>query len=199
MEYAVTEVKRSQLAPKYEAGTQALTGEQATYNKWYDSVPEDKPIRGFIVPTFSFLAVAFSTDDYDLAIVDIKRFDETTSTHKSLQEKDVITQAKLDKISGSHRPIALFPQASEVFTDGMYTIEVVFDLEFAGKIPEFANVTKEYDEFGDATRVSYELREYISLSQTTPFGKIAVVAGDMISLEESLIYQKEGHKLSIDA
>ncbi|NMU47302.1 hypothetical protein HKB10_02860, partial [Vibrio parahaemolyticus] len=63
----------------------------------------------------------------------------------------------------------------------------------AGKIPEFAqnatNVTKEYDEFGLISRVTYELREYITLSQTTPFGKIAVVAGDMISLEESLVYQ----------
>ncbi|MGF1747204.1 hypothetical protein [Vibrio cionasavignyae] len=81
VEYAVTEVKRSQLAPKYEADTQALTDEQVTYNKWYDSVLEDKPIRGFIVPTFSFLAVAFSTDDYDLAVADVKCFDEETSTH----------------------------------------------------------------------------------------------------------------------
>lgn len=180
VEYAVTEVKRSQLAPKYEAGTQALTDEQATYNKWYDSVPEDKPIRGFIVPTFSFLAVAFSTQEYADAIVKVTRFDEETGQHLNLQGKNTITQAQLDRNSDSHRPIALFPLASEVFIDGMYTIEVVFDVDLIDEIPEFAlnatNVTKEYDEFGDATRVSYELREFITLSQTTPFGKIAVVA-----------------------
>ncbi|MCV5927130.1 hypothetical protein OFO11_35080, partial [Escherichia coli] len=77
--------------------------------------------------------------------------------------------------------------------NGMYTIEVIFDQKLGVEIPEFAqnatNVTKEYDDFGIVTKVSYELREYITLSQTTPFGKIAVVAGDMISLEESLIYQ----------
>ncbi len=193
VEYAVTEVKRSQLAPKYEAGTQALTDEQATYNKWYDSVPEDKPIRGFIVPTFSFLAVAFSTQEYADAIVKVTRFDEETGQHLNLQGKNTITQAQLEQNSGSHRPIALFPLASDVFIDGMYTIEVTFDIELIDEIPEFAlnatNVTKEYDEVGLISKVSYELREYITLSQTTPFGKIAVVAGDMISLEESLIYQ----------
>ncbi|PMO47401.1 cell envelope biogenesis protein OmpA [Vibrio sp. 10N.222.52.B12] len=193
VEYAVAEVKRSQLAPKYEAGTQALPDEQVTYNKWYDSVPEDESIRGFIVPTFSFLAVVFSTQEYADAIVKVTRFDEESGQHLNLQDEEIITQAQLDRNSDSHRPIALFPLASEVFTDGMYTIEVVFDVDLIDEIPEFAqnatNVTKEYDEFGDATRVSYELREYITLSQTTPFGKIAVVAGDMISLEESLIYQ----------
>lgn len=193
IEYKVTTLKRSQLAPKYREGSLPLTHEQIRYNKWYDSIPENEDIRGFIVPTFSFLAVAFSTEEYADAVVKVRRFDEKNGKHLSLQDEKVITQALLNKTTGSQRPIALFPLASEDFIDGMYTIEVIFDQDLTGDIPVFAanatNVVKQYSKLGTLIKVSYELREYIALSQTTPFGKIAVITGDMISLEESLIYQ----------
>ncbi len=189
--FAVTEIAPSQLAAKYENETgKTLTDAETAYNQWLDGLDTSKPLKGFLLPTFAFCGVVFSTPDYAKAKVSLLRFAGDENGSEELIGKAI---AEWDEDSQSKRPCALLPIDPEKFQDGMYTIRVEFILDDIQEMPSFLNdvsdVTKEYDDIGALISVTYELREYISLSQTAAFGKLAVVCGDMISLEESLMYQ----------
>ncbi|PKF50039.1 cell envelope biogenesis protein OmpA [Enterovibrio nigricans] len=96
----------------------------------------------------------------------------------------------IDEETDQHFPCALFHLDPAEFEEGLYSIRVTFDPSKMDVIPDFvkkANIKEIEIDF--LTGYQYELREMIRFAPHTPLGKIAIVSGDMISLEESLVYQ----------
>ncbi|CED60760.1 Putative uncharacterized protein [Moritella viscosa] len=198
--FNVTTVALKQLAPAYKKKSDdSLTQEQQSYNTWLNEVQNrGEPIKGFLLPTVATCAVMFSHADYTNAQVTLQRFD----VNEDAANKDIINNGQYTDIgsptfatvlpdSDSNHPCALFNVDADSFENGYYSIKVLFDPDFNdGRIPDSikeSNIEKISDTV--KTMYQYELREYIEFNQQTPMGKFAIVSGDMISLEETLIYQ----------
>lgn len=193
----LTEVSLEQLAEPYEpAENGQLTEEQANYNMWYKEVSElEQPLKGFVLPVVASCAVVFSNRGYENATVTLQKFDSSKEGggYKTIGSP---VQAALPKDEYSEEdakqyPCAMFHVDPTEFEEGLYSIRVDFiPDQMKNGIPTFIK-DAHIDQYTDGldTAYTYELREHISFSSSTPLGKFAIVSGDMISLEESLIYQ----------
>ncbi|WP_330961109.1 OmpA family protein [Photobacterium sp. 53610] len=191
VDFHVTEIGINQLADAYELETDgSISVEKKRYNDWLDKVKKlGKPLKGFLLPVFSTCAVTFSSKDYLNATVSLHLYDEEGKDKFKGNVTAQVIQSINDVDRGSN-PCAIFHLDPEIFVEGIYTIKVSFDPINVKPIPDSisqSNIRKEKN--GRNVIYSYELREYIRFMPDSPLGKIAIVNGDMISLEETLIYQ----------
>lgn len=191
--FKLTKISLEQLAKPFEKDVNGeLTREKENYNTWLTEVKEKgEPLNGFILPVVSTVAVVFSNKDYVNAEVSLHSYDEFG---KDKFEDEFLTKAKEFKQQESNEvsePCAIFHLDSNNVDDGLYTIKVKFKSEIGKKeIPNsFTKSNINYKNDGVNEEYSYELREYIKFNSDSPLGKIAIINGDMISLEETLMYQ----------
>ncbi len=191
----LTQVSLNQLAPKYIAGVDGKrTADQQAYNDWFDEVTAaGQPLKGFVLPVVSSCAVVFSDEGYQGAEVTLLKFDTNGTDGKYLQMGPPV-KVRVPDEAGSNistqYPCALFHIDPAKFDEGLYSILVHFDSAQMQVIPDFIKSAQiESKSKGPDTIYKYELREHITFSSHTPLGKFAIVSGDMISLEESLMYQ----------
>lgn len=194
----LTQISVDQLAPKYKnLADGSLTAEQKAYNDWVDEVTTtEQTLKGFVIPVVSSCAVVFSDKGYRDAKVRLLKFDTSKSdngdsgNYKKIGEAKVTLPDTAESVSEQQYPCALFHLDPVEFEEGLYSIQVELHSGDMDIIPDFiksANIDSESD--GLDTIYKYELREHITFSSHTPLGKFAIVSGDMISLEESLMYQ----------
>ncbi|CAM3914606.1 OmpA family protein [Vibrio aquimaris] len=199
-ELTLTDISPAQLAPPYQPDASGqLTPDQQTYNDWHQKVSEaKKPIQGFVVPVVASCAVVFSDKGYVDATVSLYKFQVTeqdgTEVGDYVQVGDSVQAAlpkNIDQEDAQQYPCALFHLDPAEFEQGLYSIRVEFiPSNMKAEVPDFiqqANI-ESYEDGAD-TIFTYELREKITFSPQTPLGQFAIVSGDMISLEESLMYQ----------
>ncbi|MGF1805913.1 OmpA family protein, partial [Aliivibrio sifiae] len=193
VKFALTEIGIEQLAKPFEPSLNgALSQEQKEYNQWYEEVSKKgESLKGFLLPSQAICSVVFSSDVYTNARVTISRFirEDNQSIWDPIAEDIPVLAPKKGVVT---LPSALINVDPESFQEGYYSIKVTFDpSNFENqKIPEYiqnSNIDK--IKFGFLDGYQYELREYIRFDNHTPLGKMAIVCGDMISLEESLICQ----------
>ncbi|MDF5053997.1 OmpA family protein, partial [Vibrio parahaemolyticus] len=102
-----------------------------------------------------------------------------------------LPEDELSEENAKQYPCAMFHVDPADFKEGLYSIRVEFiPSQMKNGVPQFIKDAhiQQFSE-GLDTVYTYELREQITFSSSTPLGKFAIVSGDMISLEESLIYQ----------
>lgn len=193
VKFALTEIGIEQLAKPFESSLKgSLSQDQKEYNQWHEYVSKKgESLKGFLLPSQAICSVVFSSDVYTNARVTISRFirEDNQSIWEPIAEDIPVLAPKKGIVT---LPSALINVNPESFQEGYYSIRVNFHPDnFDGGIPEYitnANITKIVDLDG-ITSYQYELREYIRFDNHTPLGKMAIVCGDMISLEESLICQ----------
>lgn len=195
VKFALTEIGVEQLAKPFEPSLNgALSQEQKEYNQWHEDVSKKgKSLKGFLLPSQAICSVVFSSDVYTNARVTISRFlrEDNQSIWDPIAEDIPVLSPKNGVVT---LPSALINVDPESFKEGYYSIRVTFDpRDFETKnipVPEYIqNSNIEKIKFGFLDGYQYELREYIRFDNHTPLGKMAIVCGDMISLEESLICQ----------
>ncbi|EPQ8263638.1 OmpA family protein [Vibrio alginolyticus] len=193
----LTEVSIEQLAKPYEpAANGGLSEEQAEYNKWYEDVSESgETLKGFVLPVVASCAVVFSDQGYESATVTLQKFDSTKEggEYKTIGSsvQAALPEDELSEENAKQYPCAMFHVDPADFKEGLYSIRVEFiPSQMKNGVPQFIKDAhiQQFSE-GLDTVYTYELREQITFSSSTPLGKFAIVSGDMISLEESLIYQ----------
>ncbi|OCH07641.1 OmpA family protein [Aliivibrio fischeri] len=191
--FSLTEIGIEQLAKPFEPSSNgALSQEQKEYNQWHEEISKKgESLKGFLLPSQAICSVVFSSDVYTNARVTISRFirEENQSIWEPIAENIPVLAPKKGVVT---LPSALINVSPESFQEGYYSIKVTFDpRNFENQIiPEYiqnSNIDK--IKFGFLDGYQYELREYIRFDNHTPLGKMAIVCGDMISLEESLICQ----------
>ncbi len=193
VKFALTEIGIEQLAKPFESSLKgSLSQDQKEYNQWHEYVSKKgESLKGFLLPSQAICSVVFSSDVYTNARVTISRFirEDNQSIWEPIAEDIPVLAPKKGVVT---LPSALINVNPESFQEGYYSIRVNFHPDnFDGGIPEYitnANITKIVDLDG-ITSYQYELREYIRFDNHTPLGEMAIVCGDMISLEESLICQ----------
>ncbi|WP_425628398.1 OmpA family protein [Vibrio neptunius] len=198
-ELTLTAISPAQLAPPYSRDASGqLTADQQAYNAWHQTVSAAKqPLEGFVLPVVASCAVVFSDKGYEDATVSLYKFQVTKQAGTEVGEYVPIgpsVQAALPKDElaedDEQYPCALFYLDPAEFEEGLYSIRVEFNPNLMKKIPDFLKTANiEEKQFGLNTGYQYELRENITFSSQTPLGQFAIVSGDMISLEESLMYQ----------
>ncbi|GLR73212.1 OmpA family protein [Aliivibrio sifiae] len=192
--FALTEIGIDQLAKPFSPSLNgALSQEQKEYNQWYEEVSKKgDALKGFLLPSQATCSVVFSHKSYINAAVSIRYFDSNEKNGDLAWKVIGEGLVKRHPDASEHFPAAVINVNPESFQEGYYSIRVNFHPDnFDGGIPEYitnANITKIVDLDG-ITSYQYELREYIRFDNHTPLGKMAIVCGDMISLEESLICQ----------
>lgn len=196
----LTEISPAQLALPYSPDASGqLTPDQQVYNDWHKKVSDAKqPIKGFVLPVVASCAVVFSDKRYTNATVSLHKFIATDEDgveigeYKKLGELEVQATLPKDELQEDAKqyPCALFHLDPAEFEEGLYSIRVEFNPNLMDEIPDFVKDAQiEEKRFGFNSGYQYELREKITFSPQTPLGKFAIVSGDMISLEESLMYQ----------
>ncbi|MBN9781143.1 OmpA family protein, partial [Vibrio parahaemolyticus] len=193
----LTEISIEQLAKPYEpAANGGLSEEQAEYNKWYEDVSESgETLKGFVLPVVASCAVVFSDQGYESATVTLQKFDSTKEggEYKTIGSsvQAALPEDEHSEENAKQYPCAMFHVDPADFKEGLYSIRVEFiPSQMKNGVPQFIKDAhiQQFSE-GLDTVYTYELREQITFSSSTPLGKFAIVSGDMISLEESLIYQ----------
>lgn len=193
----LTEIGIEQLAKPYEpAANGGLSEEQAEYNKWYEDVSESgETLKGFVLPVVASCAVVFSDQGYESATVTLQKFDSTKEggEYKTIGSsvQAALPEDEHSEENAKQYPCAMFHVDPADFKEGLYSIRVEFiPSQMKNGVPQFIKDAhiQQFSE-GLDTVYTYELREQITFSSSTPLGKFAIVSGDMISLEESLIYQ----------
>ncbi|MUI54475.1 OmpA family protein [Aliivibrio fischeri] len=191
--FSLTEIGIEQLAKPFEPSSNGeLSQEQKEYNQWHEEISKKgESLKGFLLPSQAICSVVFSSDVYTNARVTISRFirEDNQSIWEPIAEDIPVLAPKKGVVT---LPSALINVDPESFQEGYYSIKVTFDpRNFENQIiPEYiqnSNIDK--IKFGFLDGYQYELREYIRFDNHTPLGKMAIVCGDMISLEESLICQ----------
>ncbi|TDM51546.1 OmpA family protein [Aliivibrio fischeri] len=191
--FALTEIGVDQLAKPFEPSLNgSLSQEQKEYNQWHEEVSKKgESLKGFLLPSQAICSVVFSSKVYINARISVSKFisKEGSSNWETIASDIPVA---FPEEGTDDFPSALINVNPESFQEGYYSIRVNFHPDnFDGGIPEYitnANITKIVDLDG-ITSYQYELREYIRFDNHTPLGKMAIVCGDMISLEESLICQ----------
>lgn len=193
VKFALTEIGLEQLAKPYEPSFDGtLTDVQKEYNQWYEEVSKQgESLKGFLLPSQAICSVVFSSKVYINARVSVLKFKQDKNSVKWEAIANDIPVTFPDNGSDDF-PSALINVDPESFQEGYYSIRVTFDpRDFDNQIiPEYIqNSNIEKIKCGLLDGYQYELREYIRFDNHTPLGKMAIVCGDMISLEESLICQ----------
>ncbi|MBD8513672.1 OmpA family protein [Photobacterium sp. CAU 1568] len=191
--FALTTISLEQLAPAHEVGSDGqLSDEKKTYNDWLEGVKsEGVPLKGFILPVYATCVVVFSSKDYTNATVSLHQYDDNgiDKLNGKVQAQAIVPE-RLDGKEDKDHPCALFHLDSSTFEEGLCTIRVTFDPNKIESIPDSIKTSNiRRVNIGFKAGFEYELREYIRFSPENPLGKMAIVSGDMISLEENLFFQ----------
>ncbi|MDA9557118.1 OmpA family protein [Vibrio sp.] len=208
--FALTKILPNQLAPPYQAeGKQDLTEQQKAYNDFYDDCQQDPstPLQGFLLPVFNSCAVLFSDPLYAGAEVSLVRSVDQLDVHNPQQSEQVVAKTTVilpeDEMDSdrSFLACALLELPESDLKDDYYLLRVRFweqDYEEANRtsLPKSvlnSAIKKEFsDDNGERAPqnvYTYELHEQLNFKQAGAMGKIAMVCGDMITLEESIIHQ----------
>lgn len=190
IKFTLAEILPSQLAAKIDKEPDgSIKPEDQAYNEWLSTLDQNTPLKGFLVPTIYCCVIAFSSPEYTDATVELLRFDPEKGGNG--EYVSVAEPVKADALSASDNPCAVFHLDPAVFKDGMYTIRVQFlARDFDKGFPSFLSKSNiDYFHVDRELNYQYDLREYIKPSMTTAFGKMAMICGDVISLEESVLYQ----------
>ncbi|MCY9844545.1 OmpA family protein [Vibrio caribbeanicus] len=216
VKFKLTEIKPSQLAPKYQESIDGtLSDEQRAYNAWYQKQQHKTSLRGFIVPRVHTCAVLFTDPFYAGAEVTLVQplKEIQAGESENAGEKIIATHTVTRKmpewdnrIDNDVLPSALLHLDPNDAEDGFYLIRVTFReqewLDFEKelyqrlKLPESvirANVKKSKAFIRNTDKLqdvyTYELHERLVFKDNPGVGKLACVCGDMITLEETLIQQ----------
>lgn len=216
IEFTISKIKVSQLAEPYKT---PLTDEQNDYKAWYDKIKASKVkvIQGIITPVFHSVGVVFSSDLYvgaEVSLIQVKSKQDNSGEAEDVLATSFITkpnpnQEKTDEAKAT-LPSVVFNFDPTLIDDGYFLLRTRFWVE------EYLDKQKEILEedieatFPDSVKqgqlkfeakvkhpdsktvqdvYTYELHEKVTFKPISGFGKLAMVCGDLISLEECLIYQ----------
>ncbi len=216
IEFTISKIKVSQLAEPYK---KPLTDEQNDYNAWYDKIKASKvtKIQGIITPVFHSIGVVFSSDLYvgaEVSLIQVKSKQDASGEAEDVLATSFITkpnpnQEKTDEAKAT-LPSVVFNFDPTLIDDGYFLlrtrfwvkdyldkqkeileegIEPIFpDSVKQGQLKFKANDTRSGTNFTQDV-YTYDLHEKVTFKPISGFGKLAMVCGDLISLEECLIYQ----------
>lgn len=205
--------------PYKKESDKPLTDEQSDYNDWYESIKKSKvtEIQGIITPAFHSVGVVFSSDLYvgaEVSLIQVKSKQDASGEAEDVLATSFITkpnpnQEKTDEAKAT-LPSVVFNFDSTLIDDGYFLlrtrfwvkdyldkqkeileegIEPIFpDSVKQGQLKFKANDTRSGTNFTQDVYI-YELHEKVTFKPISGFGKLAMVCGDLISLEECLIYQ----------
>ncbi len=216
IEFTISKIKVSQLAEPYK---KPLTDEQNDYKAWYDKIKASKVkvIQGIITPVFHSVGVVFSSDLYvgaEVSLIQVKPKQDNSGEAEDVLATSFITkpnpnQEKTDEAKAT-LPSVVFNFDPTLIDDGYFLLRTRFWVEeYLDKQKEileedieatFPDSVKQGQlkfeasiEHPDSKTVqdvyTYELHEKVTFKPVSGFGKLAMVCGDLISLEECLIYQ----------
>lgn len=216
IEFTISKIKVSQLAEPYK---KPLTDEQNDYKAWYDKIKASKVkvIQGIITPVFHSVGVVFSSDLYvgaEVSLIQVKSKQDNSGEAEDVLATSFITkpnpnQEKTDEAKAT-LPSVVFNFDPTLIDDGYFLLRTRFWVEeYLDKQKEileedieatFPDSVKQGQlkfeasiEHPDSKTVqdvyTYELHEKVTFKPISGFGKLAMVCGDLISLEECLIYQ----------
>ncbi|MGL6314503.1 OmpA family protein [Vibrio sp. WXL103] len=220
--FKLTKVSINQLAKPYkEKPGEPLSDEQLDYNDWHNSLTSDgiEEIEGFIIPSISSIGVVFSSDLYigaEVTLIKPGKVDQELAKGTVVRPNPFAIE---DEESRLTQPSVVFNLDPSSVEDGYYLIRVEFwtesyirrqTMELAnektisfpqsietGRLELIRDMVREgVNERQDVYR--YQLHEKLTFKDVSGSGKLALVCGDLISLEESLIYQFPEHLPSYD-
>ncbi|OCH62496.1 hypothetical protein A6D98_05700 [Aliivibrio fischeri] len=219
IEFTISKISVEQLAERYKEFDKPLTDEQNDYNAWYDKIKASdvKEIQGIIAPVYHSLGVVFSSDLYvgaEVSLIQVKSKQDNSGEVEDVLATSFITkpnpnQEKTDEAKAT-LPSVVFNFDPTLIDDGYFLlrtrfwvkdyldkqkeileegIEPIFpDSVRQGQLKFKANDTRSGTNFTQDV-YTYELHEKVTFKPISGFGKLAMVCGDLISLEECLIYQ----------
>ena len=219
IEFTISKVKVSQLAEPYKDFDKPLTDEQNDYNAWYNKIiaSEVTEIQGIITPVFHSLGVVFSSDLYvgaEVSLIQVKPKQDNSGEAEDVLATSFITkpnpnQEKTDEAKAT-LPSVVFNFDPTLIDDGYFLLRTRFwvkdyldkqkeileegiDAIFPDSVKQGQLKFKANDKHPESGRIqdvyTYELHEKVTFKPISGFGKLAMVCGDLISLEECLIYQ----------
>ncbi|MUK79119.1 OmpA family protein [Aliivibrio fischeri] len=219
IEFTISKISVGQLAEPYKEFDKPLTDEQNDYNAWYDKIiaSEVTEIQGIITPVFHSLGVVFSSDLYvgaEVSLIKVKPKQDNSGETEDVLATSFITkpnpnQEKTDEAKAT-LPSAVFNFDPTVIDDGYFLLRTRFWVEeylerqkaildegieatFPDSVKQGQLKFEASIEHPDSKTVqdvyTYELHEKVTFKPVSGFGKLAMVCGDLISLEECLIYQ----------
>lgn len=216
IEFTISKIKVSQLAEPYK---KPLTDEQNDYKAWYNKIiaSEVTEIQGIITPVFHSLGVVFSSDLYvgaEVSLIQVKPKQDNSGEAEDVLATSFITkpnpnQEKTDEAKAT-LPSVVFNFDPTLIDDGYFLLRTSFwvkdyldkqkeileegiDAIFPDSVKQGQLKFKANDKHPESGRIqdvyTYELHEKVTFKPISGFGKLAMVCGDLISLEECLIYQ----------
>lgn len=219
IEFTISKISVGQLAEPYKEFDKPLTDEQNDYNAWYDKIiaSEVTEIQGIITPVFHSLGVVFSSDLYvgaEVSLIKVKPKQDNSGETEDVLATSFITkpnpnQEKTDEAKAT-LPSAVFNFDPTLIDDGYFLLRTRFWVEeylerqkaildegieatFPDSVKQGQLKFEASIEHPDSKTVqdvyTYELHEKVTFKPVSGFGKLAMVCGDLISLEECLIYQ----------
>ncbi|OCH13760.1 hypothetical protein A6E05_05485 [Aliivibrio sp. 1S165] len=219
IEFTISKIKVSQLAEPYKDFDKPLTDEQNDYNAWYNKIiaSEVTEIQGIITPVFHSLGVVFSSDLYvgaEVSLIQVKSKQDNSGEAEDVLATSFITkpnpnQEKTDEAKAT-LPSVVFNFDPTLIDDGYFLLRTSFwvkdyldkqkeileegiDAIFPDSVKQGQLKFKANDKHPESGRIqdvyTYELHEKVTFKPISGFGKLAIVCGDLISLEECLIYQ----------
>ncbi|MDD9174068.1 OmpA family protein [Aliivibrio finisterrensis] len=205
--------------PYKKESDKPLTDEQSDYNDWYESIKKSKvtEIQGIITPAFHSVGVVFSSDLYvgaEVSLIQVKSKQDASGEAEDVLATSFITkpnpnQEKTDEAKAT-LPSVVFNFDSTLIDDGYFLLRTRFwvkdyldkqkEILEEGIEPIFPDSVKQGQlkfkanaKHPKSERIqdvyTYELHEKVTFKPISGFGKLAMVCGDLISLEECLIYQ----------
>ncbi|MUJ23883.1 OmpA family protein [Aliivibrio fischeri] len=205
--------------PYKKESDKPLTDEQNDYNDWYEKIKKSKvtEIQGIIAPVYHSLGVVFSSDLYvgaEVSLIQVKSKQDSSGEAEDVLATSFITkpnpnQEKTDEAKAT-LPSVVFNFDPTLIDDGYFLLRTRFwvkdyldkqkeileegidaifpDSVKQGHLKFKANDTRPGTDFTQDV-YTYELHEKVTFKPISGFGKLAMVCGDLISLEECLIYQ----------
>lgn len=205
--------------PYKKESDKPLTDEQSDYNDWYESIKKSKvtEVQGIITPAFHSVGVVFSSDLYvgaEVSLIQVKSKQDASGEAEDVLATSFITkpnpnQEKTDEAKAT-LPSVVFNFDPTLIDDGYFLLRTRFwvkdyldkqkEILEEGIEPIFPDSVKQGQLKFEANAkhpkseriqdvYTYELHEKVTFKPISGFGKLAMVCGDLISLEECLIYQ----------
>ncbi|MCG7499955.1 OmpA family protein [Vibrio sp. Of7-15] len=162
--------------------SQALKGKvlnEVVYNSWHSAVSKSDTVSAFICAQTPLLLVMFNSGRLSEAKCSITKLEKTDSGYIDSQYQ-YDSEVEEDNDSLSYLRHFLHDPNPK----GKYKFSLVMNSD-DGQIPDYFDLSK-LESLGEGNYL-YEFVEDLEFSVLTPFGKMAVVSGDPVSLEEMMI------------
>ncbi|MGL6260788.1 OmpA family protein [Vibrio sp. WXL103] len=191
--YSVLELDKNQLKPRYQK--QNLSEAETNYNNWYDSI-KTSSINAIVLPSYTTCVVLFSNKLYSGAQVSLHTFEPIKEqvSEGAFDFHPVLGQgvalAPISHNGSDSYPVALLKVPQHALVDGYYTLRIQWTFPDESRvITELKNTNLKPIKENGSIVYRYDLREYLTVNPFGPLGPMAVVSGDMVSLEEALLNQ----------